>query len=131
MHSRIRCQVSAFRSILAKPMILISVESFDRSCQSLKDLHPDESAADHYASLAAEILLQPLPPNTEEISLMRCQVHLMLGLFECCSGSERGWMLLGIALRQTQVRFFQRWLQFIADQLFIAPDSETRIRGRR
>lgn len=73
--------------------------------------------SEHYAILAAQLLQYPPPPPPPttttrpgsaeleaDISLVRCQCFLILGLYECTEGAEnRGWMKIGTAIRMAQV----------------------------
>jgi hypothetical protein len=109
------------------------VGEYDRSCQALRDLHPTISAPEYYASLAIQGLQQPnlsyssssttspshspthpgtVPTSPEakprfanaEVSLVRCQCNLMLGLFECTGAdADSGWMRVGASIRMAQI----------------------------
>lgn len=113
LHSLVGESLSrAYRELSAQPLRLL------RFCQSLQDLHPTSpsAASEHYSALAAQVLANPpyqssqpstsaTPiPTDSEISLVRCQCYLLLGLYECTEGVEnRGWMKIGTAIRMAQL----------------------------
>ncbi|SCV69421.1 BQ2448_2441 [Microbotryum intermedium] len=93
-----------------------------RFCVTLQALYPSSPSAgsDHFSSLASQILSHPPSPRNDhdganpatrnastgdgEISLIRCQAFLMLGLYECTEGHEnKGWLKIGAAIRLAQV----------------------------
>ncbi|SCZ96862.1 BZ3500_MvSof-1268-A1-R1_Chr4-1g06795 [Microbotryum saponariae] len=93
-----------------------------RFCVTLQALYPSSpsAASEHFCSLASQILSHPPPPRNDhdgthhatrnastgdgEISLIRCQAFLMLGLYECTEGHEnKGWLKIGAAIRLAQV----------------------------
>lgn len=81
--------------------------------ESFPDKYTDVAPSEHYAALAAQLLQHPPPPLAAkpgsaeleaDISLVRCQCFLILGLYECTEGAEnRGWMKIGTAIRMAQV----------------------------
>ncbi|KAK4702537.1 hypothetical protein P7C70_g3688, partial [Phenoliferia sp. Uapishka_3] len=85
----------------------------DRFSQSLRSMYPSPptAASEHFAALASQVLAQPSTPLSStsssadsDISLIRCQCLLILGLFECTEGAEnKGWLRIGTAIRMAQV----------------------------
>lgn len=97
--------------------LLIPFITNHRFCQSLRDLHPSSptAASEHYAALASQVLYNPHSSTTfnsqsktaaaeSDVSLVRCQCFLILGLYECTAGIEnQGWLKIGIAIRMAQI----------------------------
>lgn len=82
-----------------------------RFSPTLQAFHTTSPASQHFASVARHLLsLRPPPAGPAPVSaepeptLLRCQVLLLLGLYECTEGLERqGWTRVGEAIRMAQV----------------------------
>jgi hypothetical protein len=111
------CCILAFagRCVLPRlPQRLAFADSPRRFSPLLQASHTDttSSVSEHYAALAAQVLtrsVRPSPPTgsaTEpDVSLLRCQCFLILGMFECTEdgAEQKGWMKIGTAIRMAQV----------------------------
>lgn len=97
-----------------------------RFCKSLRDLFPESpnAASEHYAAIASQALFNSTAsPGTNlglsaadtDVTLVRCQCFLILGLYECTAGIEnQGWLKLGIANRFAHLlRTFNYYLYFL------------------
>jgi len=111
----------ATNSLLPRELLYCLLAFGSRHCLPLRDFYyesfPDKYTdvppSEHYGTLAAQLLQYPPPPPTAkpgsaeleaDISLVRCQCFLILGLYECTEGAEnRGWMKIGTAIRMAQV----------------------------
>lgn len=112
----------ASEASIPKELLYCILAFASRHCQPLRDFYyesfPDKfnaiTPSEHYATLASQLL--QFPPSAasgrtgtaaegeSDISLIRCQCFLILGLHECTEGTEnRGWMKIGTAIRMAQV----------------------------
>ncbi|KAK4053777.1 hypothetical protein OIV83_001433 [Microbotryomycetes sp. JL201] len=111
--------VESIKAETAPKELLFCILAFAaRFMQSLKDLHENSplSAADTYAAIAA-LLLATAPSSAtvrangttlgsldSDVTLVRCQCFLMLGVFECTANLENaGWLRIGQAFRMAQI----------------------------
>ncbi|KAM0792273.1 hypothetical protein ACM66B_004965 [Microbotryomycetes sp. NB124-2] len=110
--------VESIKAGTAPKELLFCILAFAaRFMQSLKDLHDSPlSAADTYAAIAAQLLATAPSSATvkangttqgstdSDVTLVRCQCFLMLGVFECTAGLENaGWLRIGQAFRMAQI----------------------------